>query len=415
MAKLKSSIALETAFNRYTVDEILGEGGAGRVYGGQDDAGTKVAVKVLGQASTDKRRRFKNEIAFLSRTRHKNIVKVIDHGVVDAAGLKGPFYVMHRYAVNMRAIIEPGITPAKIMPLFSQVLDGVEAAHLLDVTHRDLKPENVLVDDTGEQAAIADFGIASFTQEQLHTLVETQPTQRLANFQYASPEQRTHGKQVGITADIYALGLILNEMFTGAVPHGTDYRTIGSVAEQFAFLDPIVAQMMRHEPSQRPGSIAAVKQLIQKHEAEVVSLQKLNQLEQVVIPAGEIDDSLAHEPPSLVGASWKDGLLTLELDRPVNDKWAQTLQYRMGNYGSIMGAEPNRFHFQGKTAHVSVEEGAAQLVIDYFKSWLVQTTSVYKQEREAELRQAEMKRRQELQQQRETEERNLRVNQALRI
>ena len=281
MLKPKLNVTVETAFNSYVVDQILGEGGAGRVYGARDTVGTAVAIKVLSHASKEKRRRFKNEIAFLSHTRHTNIVKVIDHGVADNGSVSGPFYVMKQYAGSMRRVIDAGFAPDAVMPLFSQILDGVEAAHLLDVTHRDLKPENVLVNEAGNEAAIADFGIASFTQEHLHTLVETQPTQRLANFQYAAPEQRTPGKEVSLTADIYALGLMLNEMFTGIVPHGTDYRTIASVADQFGFLDPIVAQMMRHEPAQRPVSIAAVKQLVQKYQAEAVSLQKLDKLRHV--------------------------------------------------------------------------------------------------------------------------------------
>lgn len=413
MAKLKLPVPLETAFNTYVVDEIVGEGGAGRVYGGQDEAGISVAIKALSQTSTDKRRRFKNEIAFLSRTRHKNVVKVIDYGVADCS-IKGPFYVMHRYARSMRDVIKAGIAARDVLPLFSQILDGVEAAHLLDVTHRDLKPENILVNSAGDQAAVADFGVASFTQDQLCTMVETGPSQRLANFQYASPEQRAPGMPVGSTADIYALGLMLNEMFTGVVPHGTEYRTIASIADEFAFLDPIVAHMMRHEPSQRPGSIAAVKQLIQKYQAEAVSLQKLNNFEQIVIPAGEVDEPLAHQPPRLVNATWNNGTLTLELDRPVNDGWIQAL-WNMGNYSSIMGAEPQRFHFNGKVTRVASNESAAQSIVDHFKNWLPAATTIYRQALEAEVRDREVQRRRALQQQKEAEERNLRVNRTLRI
>src|SRR3981081_1724934 len=108
-----------------------------------------------------------------------------------------------------------GVVPLEVLPLFVKILDGVEAAHLQGVIHRDLKPENILVDSKGAHPAIADFGIASFTEDLLVTSVETAPTQRLANFQYAAPEQRLGGRTVRDTADIYALGLILNEMFTG--------------------------------------------------------------------------------------------------------------------------------------------------------------------------------------------------------
>jgi serine/threonine protein kinase len=80
MFKLKAPINLQTAFGDYRLDEQLGEGGAGRVYGGVDDSGAQIAIKVLTQTSSDKKRRFKNEIAFLARNKHANIVTVTDHG-----------------------------------------------------------------------------------------------------------------------------------------------------------------------------------------------------------------------------------------------------------------------------------------------------------------------------------------------
>jgi serine/threonine protein kinase len=183
MSKLKTPIDIETAFESYHLTEQLGEGGAGRVYGGEASAGGAVAVKVLTSESKDKRRRFKNEIAFLSRNQHPHIVTVTDYGVAAAGGVKGPFYVMERYAGSLRDEINGKLVSDRAMLLFSQIIDGVEAAHFLDVTHRDLKPENVLIRDPEKTAAVADFGIARFTEDQLLTLVETAPTTRLANFQ----------------------------------------------------------------------------------------------------------------------------------------------------------------------------------------------------------------------------------------
>jgi serine/threonine protein kinase len=114
---------------------------------------------------------------------------------------------------------------------------SVEAAHLKGAVHRDLKPENILFDRRSNTPAVADFGVASFTDDIVATLVETSPAQRLANFMYAAPEQRTPGREVGPTADVYALGLMLNEMFTSNVPHGTEYRLIADVSAEFGYLD----------------------------------------------------------------------------------------------------------------------------------------------------------------------------------
>lgn len=414
MTILKTPVSLATAFNTFQVTEILGEGGAGRVYGGTDEQGTPVAVKLLTNATSEKRRRFKNEIGFLARNQHKNIVTVSDSGFADSSSLKGPFYVMRRYAGSLRKHVEKRPTPDTAMVLFSQIIDGVEAAHLQGAVHRDLKPENVLIDPKTGAVAVADFGIASFTEDALLTLVKTSPNTRLANFQYAAPEQRTSGQAVGKPADIYALGLMLNELFTGSVPHGTSYQLIGSVAAEYAFLDGIVEAMIRQSAGQRPQTIADVKALIQKYRLEAVSLQKLREFDGVVIPAGEVSDPLAYEPPRLVGAKWTNGILFLTLDRPVNDEWMQALR-NMGNYSSVWGIGPERFQFTGSEGSVHCPDNSAQAVIDHFKEWLPKVTSMLKYRLEQAAKQAEAKRRQELAAQRENEERLLKTNRSLRI
>jgi serine/threonine protein kinase len=243
MPKLKKPVAFETTFGIYEASEIIGEGGAGRVFGGIGPDQSSVAVKVLSKdkTSADKRRRFKNEITFLTRNSHKNIVTVVDHGISLTGEIVGPFYVMKRYDGSLRDLIGK-IPPEKVLSFFSQILDGIEAAHFKNVIHRDLKPENILFDKSANALAIADFGIARFTEDLLETLVETSPTQRLANFLYAAPEQRIPGRKVTASADVYALGLMLNEMVTNNVPHGTEYQLIGSRFESLGFLDPIVAK-----------------------------------------------------------------------------------------------------------------------------------------------------------------------------
>src|SRR5205823_391149 len=150
-----------------------------RVFGG---AGIAVKVLAAERATRDKRKRFKNEIAFLQRNQHANIVTVLDHGVATEGDVSGPFYVMRRYDSNLRDLMKLGIPPAGVLPLLGQVLKGVEAAHLKGATHRDLKPENILCEMAGRLVAVADFGTAAFTDELLlATMVETSPHQRVAN------------------------------------------------------------------------------------------------------------------------------------------------------------------------------------------------------------------------------------------
>jgi serine/threonine protein kinase len=414
--KLSRPISFETAFGVYLAQDILGHGGSGIVYGGTSDDDSKVAIKLLSKqtATSDKRRRFRNEIAFLRRNKHPNIVSVTDHGVANNPSAAGPFYVMRRYDCNLRDLTRARLTSEEVLPLFQKILDGVEAAHLQGVIHRDLKPENVLFDRSTKTPAIADFGIASFTDDIVATLVETQANQRLANFQYAAPEQRMSGKNIGPTADIYALGLMLNEMFTGDVPHGTEYRLIGQAHAPFGYLDAVVAKMIRQSSSDRYTSIAEVKGAIGAHHAEFLSLQKLRKIDGIVIPAGQVDDPLAHVAPKIIDAEWNGGTLRMKLDQPVHQRWVHALQH-MGNYTSYMGLEPHRFQFSGDSVSVAVTSQNAQLAIDSFKQWLPKASSTLKENLEAELRAQEAALRANLARERAAEEERLKVTRNLKF
>src|SRR3569832_2576689 len=82
---LNKTIKFDTTFGTYTALDILGEGGAGIVYGGADPDGAEIAIKMLAsdRASGDKRKRFKNEISLLSRVKHKNIDNVLDLYIIN--------------------------------------------------------------------------------------------------------------------------------------------------------------------------------------------------------------------------------------------------------------------------------------------------------------------------------------------
>jgi serine/threonine protein kinase len=280
----------ETATEQYTRVKILGEGGAGRVFHAKESAGRDFAIKCLHprQATTDKRRRFRNELSFLRKNRHKNILTVIDDGLVDWGGSRTPFYVMPLYSSTLRTVMQKGIPTDQVLRIFLGILDGVEAAHLSRVIHRDLKPENVLVDERNS-CVVADFGIAHFEEEELFTAVETKAHDRLANFLYAAPEQRVRGGAVTDRADLFALGLILNEMFTGQVIQGTGFRRIASVHPSSSYLDDMVDRLVQNDPSARYSSIDELKKdLIAAGNDFVVRQTSDAQSDQVVSEAGHV-------------------------------------------------------------------------------------------------------------------------------
>jgi len=416
MTKLKKKVSLETAFGTYVIDELLGEGGAGRVYGGLGPDNALIAVKVLSDkyASTEKRKRFKNEIGFLARNKHRNIVSVLDYGLATGPEICGPFYVMQKYHGNLRDLMKGELPATRVLVLLGQVLDGIEAAHFQDVIHRDIKPENILLDKSSETLAIADFGIARFTEDQIVTSVKTSAVQRLANFQYAAPEQRVPGQRVDQTADIYAIGLILNEMFTRIVPHGAGYKTIGQVSKEHEYLDQLVIKMIQQSPSERPKSIAEVKAIIQRYRADAVSMQRISQIDKTVIKEGEIDDPLAFDPPKLVNAHWNGSNLVLTMDRAVSREWVYAIQH-LGNYSSVWGFPPESFQFNGNTATVACRDNEVQPIVDNFKAWLPRATIVLKEQLETAARKRVIQANERVRLEREAEEKLVRVNQNIRI
>jgi serine/threonine protein kinase len=337
MAKAKK-IEFITTFSKFISTRLLGEGGSGYVYEVKDDNEQRFAVKLLKSqgVTTDKRRRFKNEIIFCQRSLHPNIVSIIDSGALLDNNVAVPFYVMPFYDSSLRNLISDGIKPEFIIRLFSQLLDGVEAAHLQGIVHRDMKPENILYNTTNVQLILADFGIARFTEDELYTAVETRAQDRLANFQYAAPEQRVRARNVDNRADIYAIGLILNEMFTKEIPQGSGYKTISSISPEYSYLDEIIEKMIRQNPDERFNSIQEVKTFLKVRGADYVSEQKLSALKSVAIPASEIDDPLVIQPVEIVDFEWDKGQLTLTLSQTINQKWITALN-NMGSFSNLNG------------------------------------------------------------------------------
>jgi serine/threonine protein kinase len=417
MNRAKKKPIFKSASEEYFGLEVRGEGGAGRVYRAQTSDGTEVAVKVLnsGNVTSETRKRFRNETVFCMKNSHKNIVTVSDYGVAEINGKDCPFYVMPFYAETLRTLMKEGIGQNSRLVYFSQILDGVEAAHLKSVWHRDLKPENILFDRGTNTLVVADFGIARFVKEDLLTAVETRPGVRLANFQYAAPEQRTRSATVDHRADIFALGLILNEMFTGEVIFGTSYRTIGSTAADHAYLDGLVESMIRQSPNDRVASLDVVKQSLIAGKNEFVSRQRLNLLKNEVVPTAEIDDPLVIDPVRIVGVDFHAGTRTLiiTLNHQLTQVWIQIFR-RIVGVPFEMGRAPANIRFAGKAAEIKLHsDREAQSLVERFKTYLEVANRDYTIWAEKKTRAEEEADRLRLQQQAAQEERRNKVLQGI--
>lgn len=409
-------MVLETTFSSYTLLNQLGQGGVGRVFAAVDEAGREWAVKVLNPdaANAERRKRFKNEILFAQRNTHPHLISVADHGNYSSPKGSVPFYVMPKLAGSLRSLMPTIATNAARLRYFDQILSGIQAAHLLGVVHRDLKPENILHDPGQDALLVADFGIASFTDEELYTIVETGSQARLANFQYAAPEQRLRGSAVGRPADIYALGLILNEMFTGTLPHGTDYQLIGSVAQEYSWLDPLVDGMLKQNPAKRVGDIETLKQSLIAQKQEFVVRQRLSEISKTVVPTSTVEEPLAETPPRIIDFKWQNGTLILIFDQQLPEKWVSSLR-NMGSYTSVYGKGPETFRFMDNRAIVDVADTEVQRVIDAFKGWLPQVTATYRSLLSRERRQQEDRQRAALRAEQEELERQQRLRSSVRL
>jgi serine/threonine protein kinase len=359
----------DTAFDVYKVTGPLGQGGAGQVFSVENQAGDSLALKLLGKTgvTSERLKRFQNEIAFCQKDSHPGIIKVLDSGYAIVDSVKCPFYVMPRYPATLRSVVGK-VSPQEGLRLFSQLLDAVEAAHLLRVVHRDLKPENVLLSDGNRAIAVCDFGIARFEEDALYVAVETKHNSRMANFQYSAPEQRARGQPVDQRADIFALGLMLNELFTGEILQGTGHRRVGEVQPDIAYLDDIIEGMVQQNPDRRPGSIDALKKELVGRKHVQVERQRLEREKQLVVPASEAP---AFEPIRIVDFDVDPARssLILKLSRNVTPEWVEG--YRRQGSG-LLGYTGDRWVVRGDSASISAVHDDPKLVqqlIDYAKTY----------------------------------------------
>lgn len=405
---MKKGSLLKTATAVYSVDRLIGGGGAGEVYLVKDDAQESYAAKVLrSDVSSQKLRRFKNELMFCFRESHPNLIKVVDFGRAEGGE---SFYIMPLATKTLRDLLKEGILEDSKLLLFSQILDGVEAAHMKGVFHRDLKPENILMESGNIR--IADFGIAHFEEDALHVPVDTLPSERLANFEYSAPEQRRIGLTVDHRADIYSLGLILAEIFTGVVPHSVGSKKVADYSPSHVYLDELIDKMRQQDPAQRPQSIRAVKDELISRRNSFIEHQKLDALKKAVVKESEITDPLVIDPPALIDVTFSGAELIFRLSKPLSAKWIYEFQSMPA--GGLLGYTPDHHRIQGDTVRLSAPDRLAQQLVDQFKTYLDMANQLYSQLITREEENRVRKERASLAAQTQQEEARMRVQQSLR-
>jgi predicted Ser/Thr protein kinase len=255
---------------RYRIIALLGKGGMGEVYRADDlTLGQAVAMKFLPDEATSDEgllERFRNEVRMARRVSHPNVCRVYDVGDVDGQ----TFYTMEYVdGEDLSSLLRRiGRLPQdKAVEIARQLCAGLAAAHTKGVLHRDLKPANIMLDGRG-QAVIMDFGLAGIADN------IRGPEVRSGTPAYMSPEQ-IEGTEVTMRSDIYALGLVLYEVFTGkrafaekaaekvaGALHGHADRTPSRPSSVLKDLDPIVEKVILRcleiSPASRPATALAV-------------------------------------------------------------------------------------------------------------------------------------------------------------
>jgi serine/threonine protein kinase len=202
---------LEALTQRYDILGEAGHGNMGDVYKARDrETGEIVALKLVkpeiasDSATMD---RFKNELLFARKITHKNVCRVYDFNRIGGIAYTSMEFVEGE---SLRSVLNRfgGFPIRKGVNVALQICSGLKEAHAQGIVHRDLKPENVMIDAQGN-VKIMDFGIARSMEAATRLTGSMVGTPA-----YMAPEQ-VSGKPVDFRTDIYSLGLVLYEMFTG--------------------------------------------------------------------------------------------------------------------------------------------------------------------------------------------------------
>ncbi|MFC1853778.1 protein kinase [candidate division CSSED10-310 bacterium] len=200
--------------NRFDILEEIGTGGMGIVFKAKDKVLDEiVALKVLkADLATDSEMisRFKREIKVARKIKHKNVCSIYDFGMVDDI-----FFISMEFlaGVELSQFIDDGaLSLEQIWLIIEGIIAALSAAHAINIIHRDLKPSNIMIDQD-YRSIITDFGLAKY----VGSSDLTQHDKILGTPVYMSPEQ-IRGGIVDHRSDIYSLGILLYEIFTGIPP-----------------------------------------------------------------------------------------------------------------------------------------------------------------------------------------------------
>ena len=273
---------------RFRIEQLLGEGGMGRVYKALDkELGRTVALKILQPELTKDPSvimRFKQELLLASRISHRNILRI--HDLTDYEGVKFITMAFIEGKDLNQLLKESRPLPIdRSLKMARQMCEALDAAHVEGVVHRDFKPHNVLVGNN-DQVYVSDFGLA--TSFETAKMGMTRTGAFVGTPRYMSPEQ-VEGKQVDSRTDLYSFGLVFYEMVCGEVPFAGDstwqvmYQRVKDAPKNVKQVNPnvpdnvadIIMHCLEREPGERYQSAREILAHIDAHRGPEMSVSSM--------------------------------------------------------------------------------------------------------------------------------------------
>ncbi|MGC2744989.1 MAG: serine/threonine-protein kinase [Candidatus Angelobacter sp.] len=219
---------------------LLGRGGFGEVWGCRHPShGTWVALKLLASRMDEDVRRFKREVRLLAQLNHPGIIKVLESCLEEETLC----YAMPLYRCSLRERMPELMSHLERgNGIFKKVLQAMSYAHEAGVAHRDLKPENILYNDD-EDIVISDFGLGRELDRTTTTL--TLSGAGMGTIAYMAPEQMRDARRADARSDIFSLGIILREIYTG------DFLPTHEAPNYPAAIEALVSRCTQFNPNSR--------------------------------------------------------------------------------------------------------------------------------------------------------------------
>ena len=267
----------ETIDGKYEIEEILGVGGMGMVFKARRLLiGDEVALKILFPKFLKNKlqhRLFLDEAVATAALDHPNVITIYDMEIDSQYGVAYmAMELLEGFTFKELMLAEAPMAAERLYPIFTQVCDGLSAAHQADIIHRDLKPDNLFLTKApdGEfQVKILDFGIAT-VMGQYHA---DESNKLLGTLRYMAPEQ-CRGDAVAPPTDLYALGVILYESLTRQRATGKSVESVlydkikplnerlppeKTISKNF---ESVIMRLLSKEMSRRPQSALELKNKI---------------------------------------------------------------------------------------------------------------------------------------------------------